>query len=191
MIFTYIYTYIHKYIHIVYIYIYTVVCVVSQNHNHQNQTWNDNIYVYIYIYIYIHTLACSYCQTSFRPVGNDQSRPLLQCVAVCCSVLQWCSASESLQSLSLLQCVAVSRQCIAQTLPMGWLRLVGALKLCVSFAEYSLFYRALLQKRPTIPRSLPIIATPQQLQTLLSLFATHCNIVCNTLQQRLARSTRD
>jgi len=42
---------------------------------------------------------------------------------------------------------------------MGWLRLVGSLKLQVSFAEYSLFYRALLQKRPRILRSLLIIAT--------------------------------
>ena len=33
---------------------------------------------------------------------------------------------------------------------MGWLRLVGSIKLQVSFAEYSLFYRALLQKRPII-----------------------------------------
>ena len=33
---------------------------------------------------------------------------------------------------------------------MGWLRLVGSLKLWVSVAEYSLFYRALLQKRPVI-----------------------------------------
>ena len=33
---------------------------------------------------------------------------------------------------------------------MGWLRLVGALKLQVSSAEYRLFYRALLQKRPVI-----------------------------------------
>ena len=30
---------------------------------------------------------------------------------------------------------------------IGWLRLVGSLKLQVSFAEYSLFYGALLQKR--------------------------------------------
>ena len=28
---------------------------------------------------------------------------------------------------------------------MGWLRLVGSIKLCVSFAEYRIFYRALLQ----------------------------------------------
>ena len=33
---------------------------------------------------------------------------------------------------------------------MGWLRVVGSLKLQVSFAEYRLFYRALLQKRPII-----------------------------------------
>ena len=36
---------------------------------------------------------------------------------------------------------------------MGWLRLVGSLKLYVSFLEYHLFYGALLQKRPTILRS--------------------------------------
>jgi len=33
---------------------------------------------------------------------------------------------------------------------MGWLLLVGSFKLYVSFAEYSLFYRTLLQKRPVI-----------------------------------------
>ena len=43
---------------------------------------------------------------------------------------------------------------------MGWLRLVGFLKLQVSFAEYHLFYRALLQKRPIILRSLLVVATP-------------------------------
>jgi len=43
---------------------------------------------------------------------------------------------------------------------MGWLRLVGSLKLYVSFAEYHLFYRALLQKRPIILRSLLVEATP-------------------------------
>jgi len=43
---------------------------------------------------------------------------------------------------------------------MGWLRLVGSLKLQVYFAEYCPFYRALLQKRPMILRSLLIVATP-------------------------------
>jgi len=43
---------------------------------------------------------------------------------------------------------------------VGWLRLVGTLKLDVSFAEYRLFYWALLQKRPMILRSLLIVAPP-------------------------------
>jgi len=43
---------------------------------------------------------------------------------------------------------------------MGWLRLVGSLKLWVSSAEYHLFHRALLQKRPMILRSLLVITTP-------------------------------
>jgi len=44
---------------------------------------------------------------------------------------------------------------------MGWLRLVGSLKLQVSFADYSRFYRALLQKRSTILRRLRMVGTPQ------------------------------
>jgi len=43
---------------------------------------------------------------------------------------------------------------------MRWLQWVNSLKLQVSFAEYSLFYRALLQTRPLILRSLVIVATP-------------------------------
>ena len=43
---------------------------------------------------------------------------------------------------------------------MGWPRLAGSLKIYVFFAEYSLFYRALLQTRPIFLRSLLFIATP-------------------------------
>jgi len=53
-------------------------------------------------------------------------------------------------------------------IPMGWLRLVGSLKLQVSFAGYSLFYRALLKKRPIILRSLLIVATPYMCRTYQS-----------------------
>jgi len=47
----------------------------------------------------------------------------------------------------------------AQVSSMGWLRLVGSLKVQVSFAEHRLFYRAVLLKRPIILRSLLIDAT--------------------------------
>jgi len=46
----------------------------------------------------------------------------------------------------------------ARYMYMGWLRLVGSLKLQVAFEEYPLCYRALLIKRPVILRSLLIEA---------------------------------
>jgi len=58
---------------------------------------------------------------------------------------------------------------IASSRGMGWLRLVGSLKSWFSFAEYSLFYRALLQKRPIILRSLLIVATPYQNSSTVTL----------------------
>ena len=64
---------------------------------------------------------------------------VLYCVAVSCSVLQ---------------------SSVCRLFTMGWLRLVGSLKLWVSFAEYSLFYRALFQKRSIILRSLLTVVTP-------------------------------
>jgi len=48
---------------------------------------------------------------------------------------------------------------------MGWLRLVGSLKLYVSLKNIGLFCRALLQKRPIILRSLLTIATPYHIKT--------------------------
>ena len=47
---------------------------------------------------------------------------------------------------------------------MGWLRSVGSTKLQVSFAEYRLFYRALLRKRPIILSILLTKATPPYTQ---------------------------
>jgi len=43
---------------------------------------------------------------------------------------------------------------------MGWLRLVGSLKLLVSFAKELYNNDYILQKRPIILRSLLIVATP-------------------------------
>jgi len=58
---------------------------------------------------------------------------------------------------------SVYQQCMWKVLScfcdMGWLRFVGSFKLSVSFAKYRLFYRALLQKRLILLRSLLIVAT--------------------------------
>ena len=89
---------------------------------------------------------------------------MLQCVAVCCSVLQsvavCCSVLQCVAvCCSVLQCVAVCSsmlQCVPQT--KGGATISRLLKMMFSFAEYSLFYWALLQKRRIILRSLLIVA---------------------------------
>jgi len=73
---------------------------------------------------------------------------------------------------------------------MGWLRLVGSLKVQVSFAEYSLFYRALVQKRPIILRSLLIVATPYALYafSLPLLYSLRYADVRHSLMLRFTRT---
>jgi hypothetical protein len=51
-------------------------------------------------------------------------------------------------------------QIIETQICMGWLRLVGSLKLQVSFGKEPYKRDYILQKRPTILRSLLIVATP-------------------------------
>jgi len=72
-------------------------------------------------------------------------------------------------SLSLTHVLAIKLYIMYHTLThmpcyvvvyFGWLRSVGSIKLHVSFAEYRLFYRALLQKRPKILSILLTEATP-------------------------------
>jgi len=78
------------------------------------------------------------------------------CVSICVCVCRFVCVPQT----RCIQQVPVSwtgdREyvCACQFLSVGWLWLVGSLKLQVSFAEYSLFYRALLQSRPTNLRSL-------------------------------------
>ena len=66
----------------------------------------------------------------------------------------------SYSNVGMIDSVGVTPSYVGQDIRMGWLRLVGSLKLHVSFAEYRLLYRALLQKGPIILGSLLIVATP-------------------------------
>ena len=70
------------------------------------------------------------------------------------------SGAASLDSQMLFECI------ISNT--MGWLRLVGSLKLYVSFAKEPYKRDYILQKRPTILRSLLIVATPYQKSQVIS-----------------------
>jgi len=58
--------------------------------------------------------------------------------------------------------------CDSQGGVIGWLRLVGSLKLYVSLENIGLFYRALLQKRLIVLRSLLAEATPYSKRTIVT-----------------------
>jgi len=91
---------------------------------------------------------------------------VFMCVCLCAGVCT-CVQVKSCQMLFLMGTVALYCSTV-QGLPelvlylcvMGWLRIVHSLKLHISFAEYSLLYRALLQKRPILLRRLLIVASP-------------------------------
>jgi len=62
---------------------------------------------------------------------------------------------------------------------MGWLRLVGCLKIYVSLQNIGLFCRALLHQRPMFLSILPIVATPYLIfhQWIIYLTGFHCVFV--------------
>jgi len=84
---------------------------------------------------------------------------LLAILCIRVNLLQECNRAGMISTVtSLLHTTRMRPQLSGRV--MGWLRIVGSLKLQVSFAEYQLFDRALLQKRLIILRSLPIVAAP-------------------------------
>jgi len=106
-------------------------------------TYTQEIYIYIHtfciktiIVVHIHIYIDTFC--TWNPRHDTHTHISLQHTATHCNTLQhtsyWC--------------------CLQRCTGVGWLRLVGSIKLQVSFAEYSLFYRALLQNTPIILSSL-------------------------------------
>ena len=140
------------YIHIcVYTYEYMYVCM--------------HICLYIYIRIQMYVCAHSsyaikyfdptYIQTSIHTHTATHTHTNTYIHVCTCTRVYVCVC---MFVLVVSICIPVTSE--TKTAHMGWLRSVGSLKLKVSFAEYSLFYRALLEKRPIILRSLLIVATP-------------------------------
>ena len=120
-----------------------------------------NVYIcictYTYIYIYIYYLSPGLISRS--------------------TVLFTRFTRERLYSLlgSLVRdCIGLKVHSWEIVYVMGWLWLVGSLKIQASFAEYSLFYRALLHKSPTFLGSLCIEATSYQVHSWEIVFVTSC-----------------
>ena len=119
------------------------------------------MYIYIYMYIYIMCILYMYMLICIKYV--------LMCACVCarvpvCVLFAWKNMYISTRIYSLMltysctyflpHLVSISHK------RMGWLRLVGSLKLHVSFAKETYKRDYILQKRPIILRSLQVVATP-------------------------------
>jgi len=135
--------YVYAYI---YMYIYIYMCMY--------------IYVYVYTYTYIYIPKFRFGKWSLRRLSvftyiiYIQIHIYIECTQI--SVFEMVVDRSSHIYIHIYIHVPIH----IYTEYMGWLRLAGSLELYVSFAEYPLFYRALLQKRPTILRSLLFVATP-------------------------------
>jgi len=93
------------------------------------------IRMYKYIHTHVHTYS-RHTQLSIYLVCDSSSIRMYSSDILIIYASQLVKNFKS-QSFTTIVCV-------------GWLRLVGSLKLYASFAEYHIFYRALLQKRPII-----------------------------------------
>jgi len=147
-------------------------------------------------------LALSLCCSVLQSVVVCCS--MLQYVAVCCIVLQHVAVSRTSHILSVccrvLQCGAVCcsvLQCVVVccTVDMGWLRLVGSLKLIVLFCRiYSLLYGSFAEetcnfKEPT-NRSHPVVYYPKpKHSTTHSITLAHTATHSITLHHTLRHSS--
>ena len=95
---------------------------------------HTHTHTHIHMYTHTHTHAVSVCMITYTYMLHTHT-----CIYTCMHE----HACQQMLTITLI----------------GWLRLVGSLKLQVSFAEYCIFYRALLQKRPINSRSLLIVTT--------------------------------
>jgi len=110
------------------------------------------LFLFLFLCVFLYRSLSFVWSSSRAACVLSVSFSFLLCVnlSICLSIY----ANQSLVILSLfLSVLSVGRS-------VGWLRSVGSSKIYVSFAEYRLFYRALLQKRLIILRSLLIVNHP-------------------------------
>ena len=72
---------------------------------------------------------------------------------------------------------------------MRWPPFVDSLKLKVSFAEYILLYRTLLQKRLIILRSLLMVPTPYRAMCVSAIFFLNTPLPLDILEYLVAQDT--
>ena len=138
----YIYTHIHL---CTYIYIHTHTYIYTYTYTY--------IYIYAYIYIYRSKTEYSHIHTSCAYIYTYIYTWTRIIYILFKSIYDW--ANTQLDQMHIVHLIS----------SMGWLQLVGCLKVQVSLQNTGLFCRALLQKRPIFLSILLIVATPYNIQS--------------------------
>ena len=105
-------------------------------------------------------------KVAHKKTRTQKALVLYVCIIICMSnVFYVCvfwhrhERTRTQKALVLYVCILICKDTDTKGI-MGWLRLVGSLKLQVSFAKEPYKRDDILQKRPIILRSLLIVATP-------------------------------
>ena len=117
-----------------------------------------DLYTYLYVYIYICIYICMYKVIE----KEEQLQTNIQKAVTICMYTPICMCIHIYMKIYVCTYIQEAEALI----DMGQLRLVGSIKVQVFWAEYRLFHRALLQKRPMTLRSLLIVATPYIKKTM-------------------------
>jgi len=150
-LYIHIYIYTHIYMHT---YIYICIYMYTSHHTYMSVNmketyvcvvWMCEVVQYRVARMFVSSFCgwiglfdvCWVCKDLFRVCKGL----FLVGIVLSCGSLLWVDRS--------LLRVDRSLWCV-QSINRGWLRLAGSSKSQVSFAEYRLFYRALLQKRPIV-----------------------------------------
>jgi len=114
-------------------------------------TW-INVYEYMYAFCAVHVCIYVYMYICIYVYMYIRIHP-----AMCIYVYMYICMHQ-VMCIYFDVCIGACKNHVF--VPMGWLQLVGSIKLQVFCAEYCLFYRALLQMRPIILSILLTEATP-------------------------------
>jgi len=149
----------------------------------------EHMYLYMYIYIYLSTCVyihiyhnahtnmwCVMCGQALTSSHVNKDRTIFRVIVSFIGL--FCKRD-------LKVCV-----CVLYCVCMGWLRLVGSLKLQVSFAKEPIERVDILQKRPIFVRSLLIVAVPCILMRDTRSFLTRVAAVHSFLKYRVAKTHR-
>jgi len=183
----------HVFIQMLLLHIYLHTCTYIYIHKYTYiHPYNINIFICIYMYVSIHLSIYVYGRIYHHELWQNVCVCVCMCVRAraCVRVFESSRTARTLTKIVAHACMRVASAVVINQMAARLVRATA--NKIIRVLIYSLFYRALLQKRPVILRSLLIVATPwrdcqqnytshvTQLASILTInHVTHVNESCH------------